>query len=327
LSAVASAVSKAKRELARRRKQLADATRPGAADLVVDSEWTWARTLLEARSRSLSRIPGVVGCGLATKKTGGVDTGRPCIAVLVRRKWNTGKRAGARIGTIPARLRSGKRSIPTDVVELREIDLDAVTPPGSSIGPAQPLRGTVGAYCRDPVTGAIGGLTAMHVTGRKEYPTGQNPPQVLLFTPSLADAGPHATLGALWQGSRSGIDAAKFLLVDPADATTEIPAIGRILGWRPTTFPGDVGAPVRLFGAVSGFQPGQIDTPAVYLPQYGLDSAILVRTFTQPGDSGCALVDSGNLVLGFLVGTAPSGLRVFCPVSLVLSRLGCDILT
>ena len=85
---------------------------------------------------------------------------------------------------------------------------------------------------------------------------------------------------------------------------------------------------VRLFGAVSGLQTGILMNPAVSIPAESLEAAILVDIETQGGDSGCALVDPENLVLGFLVGRGSSALNrlaVFTPASLVLSRLGCDI--
>ena len=83
-----------------------------------------------------------------------------------------------------------------------------------------------------------------------------------------------------------------------------------------------VGVAVAHVAAVE--QHGVIEHPFVVLPEFGLDGAILVHISSRKGDSGAALVDQQNLVLGFLVGASGS-LRVFCPAGMMLSRLGCDI--
>jgi hypothetical protein len=48
---------------------------------------------------------------------------------------------------------------------------------------------------------------------------------------------------------------------------------------------------------------------------------------TRSGDSGAALVDNNNLVLGLLAGRfdGPRGLAVFSPIIGVLKALECDI--
>lgn len=70
------------------------------------------------------------------------------------------------------------------------------------------------------------------------------------------------------------------------------------------------------------------EAPLVEMPGFNLDAAIVVRGFSSTeGDSGAALVDPENLVLGFLVGRTTSGRRLFCPAGLVLTRLGCKIPT
>ena len=66
------------------------------------------------------------------------------------------------------------------------------------------------------------------------------------------------------------------------------------------------------------------------LPSENLEHAILVDIQTADGDSGSAIVDSENFVLGLLVGEIDIEgivLRVFSPISLVLDILRCNILT
>jgi hypothetical protein len=84
-----------------------------------------------------------------------------------------------------------------------------------------------------------------------------------------------------------------------------------------------------MFGAQSRLVAGQIRNPSVDLPSENLADAILVNIPSVKGDSGAALVDSDNLVLGILVGrfNGPEGGAVFSPIGPVLDALGCDIPT
>src|SRR5687767_1779176 len=139
-------------------------------------------------------------------------------------------------------------------------------------------------------------------------------------------------LGEIVFGTTTGIDAAKIKLDDPADADNVIPGIGTIAGWRPVTIPGDNNASVRMFGAMTNkVSRGVIIHPSVSLPSFGLDNAILADIPTLNGDSGAALIDANNHVLGFLVGEASgvddnfASLRVFTPAGDVLNVLDCDI--
>ena len=94
--------------------------------------------------------------------------------------------------------------------------------------------------------------------------------------------------------------------------------------------PADRSAEVRMFGAASGFRRGFIIEPAMTFPNFGLDHAIVVDIQTADGDSGAAIVDSENLVLGLLVGETELGgfpVRLFSPISLILGILGCDLAT
>ena len=83
-----------------------------------------------------------------------------------------------------------------------------------------------------------------------------------------------------------------------------------------------------MYGSTSGRQVGYIIEPSVSLPAFNLEAAIIVDIVSADGDSGSAIVDSENLVLGFLVGRMiwngfPA--RVFSAAGLVLHTLGCDI--
>lgn len=106
---------------------------------------------------------------------------------------------------------------------------------------------------------------------------------------------------------------------EPATA----PGLGPLHAWRPVVFPGDAGVAVRLAGFASGLQHGVLATPLAHLPGWGLDPALLAHVHSVPGDSGSVLVDSDDLVLGFLVGRATcagTGVRVFRPAAVFAGR-------
>jgi hypothetical protein len=144
--------------------------------------------------------------------------------------------------------------------------------------------------------------------------------------PSLRDDASASLFGAAVQGTLSGIDGCKIELAPTSSLDRRIKGIGLIRGWRPVLVPGDKGIAVRMFGTATGFSTGTIEHPMVSMPEFGLDGAILVNIATRKGDSGAALVDRDNFLLGYLVGQA-GNLRVFCPAGLMLRKLGCDIPT
>jgi hypothetical protein len=167
------------------------------------------------------------------------------------------------------------------------------------------------------------GITARHVAGASRLP-------VPFVVPSLRDAEQVDILGDVVRGTRRGVDAARIDIAASVKVLNFLPAIGPIRGWRPVVFPGDAGTAVRLYGATSGYLEGQIVNPSIDLPQHDLRNAIIARIPTRGGDSGAAIVDRSNLVLGFLVGLGsdmPRDLRIFSPASSVLQVLGCDIPT
>jgi hypothetical protein len=319
---------RAVRAAAEARQKLARATRAGAPHVMVSRELRWAEAVLQARAPQLARLPGVIGFGLGRVVRNGTPTGEPCITVFVRRKKSLRdlSRRGARL--LPRTFSSRGRRIRVDVVELGGIELHTFV--GASIGPTNHPHhpeGTIGAFARDLANGATVGITAMHVSGLKELPPGSTP--VPFSVPSPMRHDPNMTrLGLMTFGTRTGIDAAKIELDDPSSASQEIPSIGPVAGWRPVAVPGDESLSVRLFGAVSGFQRGTIIHPSVELPGNNLDAVILAHIPTESGDSGAALVDPENLVLGFLVGRATSGpyngMRIFSPAGAVLNVLNCD---
>lgn len=310
----------ANRLLSRARRTLGRRLRPDGRRYLVEKNWQWADDLLEKRKEKLLSLPGVLGCGLGFRVRKGERLGTPCLTVLVARK--VPKEAIPPGGLVPRTVQDRGRRLATDVVELGEVRRQVAG--GDSIGP-DPLweRGTLGVFARDSRQGDVVALTAMHITPFTDFPAQG------VSGPAFDSPVPGPRFGALRAGTMTEIDAAKIALdAPPASPATVLPGIGRVHGWRPLTYPGDQSTTVRMFGATSGFQTGTISNPATNLPSQNLDAAILVEIQTQDGDSGSALVDTENLLLGFLVGRGSSelnGLAVFTPASLVLARLGCDV--
>ena len=321
------AIHAARQALAHARIGLARTTTPDGATSFVAPEWQWAQQLIEERTAALLRYPNVVGLGLGSKVVAGVDTGEICLTIFVGRKLTAVTLKQQKRRRLPRSLRTGKRTLPVDVVQIGRLRRQAFAGQSCSVTSGVTRSGTIGAPAVSP-SGAQVFITAMHVAGISELsPT--SGVTLRVNAPSLSISSGAPVIGQLIQGSRTGIDAAKILLTSPHKVLREIPQIGRIRGWRPLAFPGDRDIPVKMFGAgsqvpLSGF----IVNPAAFVPGFNLDSAITVRGMnTLAGDSGAALIDKQFIVLGFLVGVAGDGLRIFCPVSLVLQRLGCDIPT
>lgn len=322
-------ITSSKRSLAAARRRLSKLTGPHDPHVVVDPRWgTVERALNRSGQRLFRRFPGVIGWGLSHRFRGSVETDEICITVFVRRKRTPQSLAKAGLSSLPATLRLGKRTIGIDVRELGPIKRRTIAFVGSSVGlQSRRTRGTIGAAAVDNATAATVALTAMHVVGGAKYPPG---PVVQVVVPSLFDNPQASVFGRLLAGTRTDVDAAKITLDDTSSLLNAIPIIGKVRGWRPVHFPGDRGTPVRAYGAATaGLMRGVIVHPAIRLPSAHLRSAILVGGMTTiSGDSGCALIDPENLVLGFLVGEASGdyeGLQVFCPAGLVLRLLQCDI--
>jgi hypothetical protein len=320
------ALHEARRQLAEARVGLARTTTPEGAISYVDSEWQWAQRLVDNRTSALLRNPNVVGLGLGSKIIDGRNTGEICLTIFVSRKLTEDslqKRKGRRL---PKSLREGKRRLPVDVVQIGTLKRQAFAGQSCSVSNGTLRTGTIGAPAVTPA-GEDVFITAMHVTGLSHLPAGGATLEV--NAPSTRDFPSAPVIGRVIEGTRKGIDAAKVLITAPHKVLREIPEVGRIRGWRPLAFPGDMDIPVMMFGATSQMKhTGFIVNPSSFVPGFGLDSAITVSGFdTVGGDSGAALVDRQLIVLGFLVGEASDGLRIFCPASLVLQRLGCDIPT
>jgi hypothetical protein len=313
-------------ERTRKRRQgardvIAQRTKPGDHGLIVSSRYSWAQKLHESKAKSLHEHGGVAGSGLGFRVSGGVRDQTPSLTVFVREKLPAEVLQERGISALARGYKRGSRRLPVDVVALGQLHRQAR--PGDSIGALDPAsKGTLGGIAIDAGTGALCGLTAMHVTGLQEFPVdGTAAPQ--FTSPSPLDAPGAPDFGRLRRGTSVGVDAAAIDLA--VAAVNEIPFLGPVAGWRPTTYPGDEGAAVWMFGATSGLQAGVIEYPHVDMPGDALGEVILVRIHSEAGDSGALLVDNNRLALGLLIGAYDNGLRAFSSIALVQALLECAL--
>lgn len=323
LNRIARKADQRQKALAQVQLELAAATRPEDGPQLVEPAWHWRNTLMAKRADKLASQRGVAGYGLGFRQQAHVPTDEPALTVFVTRKLTPNQLRGYKRKPLPRFLGTGKRRLRVDVVELGDLEYLSL---GESVGPRNP-RGiaTLGAVAIDNITGGPMAITAQHMTGLKQIPQNQVR-SMQVFAPAFDQVGSRL-YGDVIQGSMLGIDACKIKPLDPRNVESRIPFIGEVRGVRPMRVPGDRNLPVRMFGSVSGLQAGVILNPLVALPKFGLDAAIIVQMFGQRGDSGAALVDPHNIVLGTLVGQVRPGVLIFCVMNETLARLGCDIPT
>ncbi|ACY17176.1 hypothetical protein [Haliangium ochraceum] len=326
----ARALARARRRVRRARFALARASDPRSAPAVVYAgAAARARHLLADDAAALAHMPGVLGAGLGPRQRGGEEFDELCVQVFVREKLAESELLRRGLTPLPARL-GRRRGLAVDVVELGHFERLAAL--GDSIGIERPrarggaTKGTLGALAEDRWTRATVGLTAMHVVADAE----PAPAQAEVFMPSPRDGGALRLLGTVSGGSLRGTDIAKIALCEPDRCHPLVPGLGRVRGWRPVSWPGDRGASVYMAGASSTCVRGRLRAAGVSLRSERLDSVLLVDIPSAAGDSGAALLDSEQLVLGFLVGRfrGPGGeLAVFTPAQRALHAVACDIPT
>jgi|GEM_PF-1466772 len=319
-------VARARETVADGRMRLAETSTHEHPAILVGPRWRQYQQALEAHRETLDGFPGVVGYGIGRRRRGGVEVDEPCVVVLVERKLEEGALRRRRRLALPRELPlPDGGTVPVDVRETGV--LRPFVAPGATLGRSGTSgRGTLGAFATDLETGDPVALTAMHVVSKiREYPG--SPPsteQVLFSSPCDGEPGA-ARLGRLLMGTRTGVDAAKISVDPPAIPSRMIPDLGPVRGWRPVDADADQGTLVAMYGGQSGrVLFGRIELPLGMVPGLGLGPSIVVDIPAVDGDSGAALVDQQNLVLGLLVGG--NTLKVFSPIRDVLKRLSCDIL-
>jgi hypothetical protein len=304
------------------RARLASETTPLSDNAYVEQEFAAAMAAIETHREALTARKDVVGFGPGFRRRDDVQTDERCVVVYVQRKRTPAQLRKSRKDPIASVLQSADGTlVPTDVVELGRLRRQASA--GGSVGRTGRVRhGTIGAFVDDLARGGKAAITAMHAMGQSTA-TGDS-----CVSPSHGSAG-SSGLGGFRRGTMQRIDAAVVGVEKAGSLDNTLPGIGPIRGFRPMSLPGDYNRTVFMFGAETRRTvSGSIIEPLVHLPEDNLESAILARIETREGDSGAALVDSNNLVLGFLVGEAgptDAPVRIFTPASLVLQLLACDL--
>ncbi len=119
--------------------------------------------MFKRKKDSLLHLENVVGVGIGNKEVRGAGTGKPSVAVLVKKKLPSSAIPVAQ--HVPSRL----GPVCTDVIEVGELSLldrtSKIRPavPGSSIGHPKVTAGTFGAVVRDKKTGRPLILSNNHV--------------------------------------------------------------------------------------------------------------------------------------------------------------------
>lgn len=330
LSQTSRELDRAKRELIAARDRLEASSSPSDPHVLVAPRVRWAHNLASERWEDLQKIPGVAGYAVGQRQRAGIEEPELTLIVYVRKKRSAEYLRKHRVTPLPKTVSKRGKVLPVDVQELGVIHHQSAAVAGASLGraPSPRTKGTLGAPAIDNVTKNVVAIASMHVFGPGDF-TANGIPAIPATVPSKLDNPNAPVFAAVVLGKRTVVDAAKLVLAPGNTVQPFIPQIGAIRGWRPIHDPGDKNTSVRLFGASTGFHRGVIVAPRVNLSQSRYRDVILVGGMeTQDGDSGAAMVDSQNHILGFLIGRARGkfeGLRVFCPVGLVLSLLSCDI--
>jgi hypothetical protein len=283
----------------------------------------------------------LVGVGIAKKRTDGGTLGPLALTFYVREKVGKGDLSAAEFvpPALPEAL-SGPRVIPTDVVELGEIRLQAnVTrnpvQPGNSIGQPATLPGTFGAVVRNGTT--FQALSNSHVLARSGLASPGDP---VIYPGAGPDGGTLADeVGELirFEPFQPGgqyinrVDAAVASL--SASALAKLQSEIRTLGVKPS---GIIKAHrdmvVEKVGRTSDLTEGIVvdadfhcilDYPGIGL--VGFAEQVLCTRYTEDGDSGSLVLEQGtHKAVGLHVGAAKGG-SMFSPIRAVLTTLGVQL--
>jgi hypothetical protein len=304
---------------------------------------------------------GVVGVDIGEKVTAGRRTGQVGIVVTVRRKLPSSRLLAADL--VPAEIEGIATDVVADDVVLHRALLDAEFPPargaerhrqvlgGISLGPWRTVLlsppdaprpgeyaivGTLGALVTDRAgCGQVMALTTFHVACVDDaWSVGDE-----MVHPSRVDGGtsPGDAVATLCRAALSGsVDAAAVLLGPGRSYRSSIVDIGPVTG----TAVASRGTVVRKRGRTTGLTTGRIASVDVtVLMDYrdGLGVRVLrdqIRIeavggiLGDYGDSGSAVVDPDNRLVGLYVAGNTSGTVAFAsPIGKVLDELDVDLIT
>lgn len=290
------------------------------------------RAMEEAREQ-LGTLPEVTSVGMGRKLVGGRDTGQLCIQFGVEEKLPFEGIPPAR--RLPSRLGAGRGEVPTDVVPTSRFSCHTSGHPfpcevperrrrarpamgGYSVGHHRSTAGTLGAALIAP-NHARFVLSNNHVLALCNRARPGDP----ILQPGPVDGGNEnddvlATLDRFVPLDPSGpnqTDAALARVGESAGVLTGVHLFGTVLGPGPTR----LGCKVRKCGRTTGATSGIVTRVAVTARvHYDTDILLFTDVFettpmSHPGDSGSAVLDGGNRILGLLFAGSPLSTLV-CPI-------------
>lgn len=314
--------------LHRARQELARTSKPGDPAVSYVGPWRDAHKALIAHRDHLMALPGVIGTAIGLRRRSGMRICERCVVAFVERKRSVRELRRRNLKRVPETVRGPReRAVPTDVLEIGRLLRTGVLRGGDSLGPAPTSSSTrslatLGTFALDSLGNTLA-LTAMHLFDADPNALNQ---QLAVTVPSQLEDPSAPVIGRLLDGTEHGIDAASIIVADPDVVSWTVGGMP-IRGWRPLVLPSDEALSVSLDGAMSGPRTGVLAHFSCSFPPYDLSDAITAYIHTAPGDSGAALLDDQGHILALLVGQPEKNdpLRVFCAISPILDRLGCDI--
>jgi hypothetical protein len=303
----------------------------------------------EVSQASLLKLPGVTGIDVGYKYVGGQRTDEVSIRVMVTKK----KKTVPVKQRIPAKI----KGIKTDVIQrifepltLRKPVADATPVPdnkkydplqgGISIGPDREINGyvyagTLGCIVTDKATGEPRLLSNFHVMAVDDsWKAGD-----AMVQPSKVDGGTDADqIGTLAKAVLSNHVDGALSTVEGRGTDCAIVDIGKVKG----TATAALNAAVRKRGRTTLLTYGFVDAVnGTVKIDYGdgigaktLTDQIGIRPdtahndkFSDHGDSGSAVVDADNNVIGLLFAGSPDGYTYINLIANVLSELDIEVCT
>jgi len=268
--------------------------------------------------------PGIHGTSIGLKSTGGSLT--KTIAILVHLDHKRPEHA-VPAGEVLPRTVDG---FPVDVIE------DSVPEPNEDSGKYRPLQGgiqiqvggyygTLGCLVKDLATKNICALSNQHVMGSKGSRVAQ--PKMDPVCDQIGDT-VKSVLSSKVDGAYCAIDS------HGASGISSIVEIGEVAGTYNVQI-SDLPYPVRKRGRTTGLRHGNITSLYFqgtrndgwkFQGQHYITTSDRTLNFSEPGDSGSAVVDSQRRVVGLLWGAStPNGCA--SPIADVMSELNIEVAT
>lgn len=296
--------------------------------------------------RSWASASNIQGFGIAERITQGQKLKDLALKVYVERKLPLGKLDNP----VPKQvdLPGLKEPVATDVHEIGKVQLEASTAryrpamPGCSVGHYQVEAGTFGCLVRKKGQPDLYVLSNSHVLANEGFCKAGD--VVLQYAKYDGGVQPDDVLGELaeWvpfkfsdDGFDNLVDAAIAKVVKPADVTSAVNLIGVPKGVSTVV---RRGMKVKKCGRTSDLTYGEITDVDYRLPmtyttadgagsgRVGLSDQVLCTRYTAPGDSGSAVFNVNDEIVGLHFAGSPST-SIFNKIGNVLDALGLEIVT